>query len=105
MEMKRPAILPGDRRMHPITQRVQDDVLIVLHDDPTSVNDGQADVYRKSLYDTVQSHPPAPPRVVVDLRPIDFLSSSGIALLIGLKRRVDSAKGKLVLANVQPYVL
>ena len=42
--------------------------------------------------------------VAADLSPVDYLSSSGVALLVGLKRRVDSHEGKLVLYQLQPYV-
>lgn len=81
----------------------QGDLLIVALDDQTAINDSQADGYRKALYELVQDRPNI--KLVIDLNTIEFLSSSGIALLIGLKRRVDSVKGQLVLARVQPYVL
>ena len=81
----------------------QGDLLIVTLDDQTALNDSQADSYRKALYELVQERPN--PKLLVDLNAIEFLSSSGIALLIGLKRRVDAANGQLALARVQPYVL
>ena len=35
---------------------------------------------------------------------VDYLSSSGVALLVGLKRRVETRGGKIVLYRVQPIV-
>ena len=42
--------------------------------------------------------------VAIDLQRVDFLSSSGVAILVGLKRRVEQNHGKLVLFAVQPVV-
>jgi anti-sigma B factor antagonist len=35
---------------------------------------------------------------------VDYLSSSGVAILVGLKRRIDMQHGKLVLFRLQPIV-
>ncbi len=40
----------------------------------------------------------------VDLQKVDYLSSSGVAILVGLKRRVESRGGKIVFYQVQPVV-
>jgi anti-sigma B factor antagonist len=42
--------------------------------------------------------------VAVDLQKVDYLSSSGVAILVGLKRRVDTRSGKIVFFHVQPVV-
>ena len=42
--------------------------------------------------------------MALDLGQVDFLSSSGVAILVGMKRRVDSLHGKLVIFGVQPIV-
>jgi anti-anti-sigma factor len=76
--------------------------LIVTLDEAASVNDGQSDFFRQTVYEVVEETPR--PRIAVDLGPIDFLSSSGVALLIGLHRRVEAAKGALVLYRLHPYV-
>ena len=47
----------------------------------------------------------ASPRVAIDLGAIDYISSTGIALLIGTKRRVEARQGRLVLFGLQPEVL
>ena len=44
--------------------------------------------FREALYEFVQSRPE--PRIVLDLSAIDYLSSSGVAILVGLKRRIES---------------
>jgi len=78
-------------------------VLLITLDDPAALNDGQSIGLRQPIYQAVQDR--AAPRVAVDLREIDFLSSSGVALLIGLKRRVDQGLGRLVLFGLHPHVL
>jgi anti-sigma B factor antagonist len=42
--------------------------------------------------------------VALDLTNIDYLSSSGVAILVGLKRRIDTRNGKLVFFHVEPIV-
>ncbi len=88
--------------MRPVTTRDERGVLILTLEEPAGVNDGQSDVYRQKVYQAVHDLPR--PRVAVDLGPIDFLSSSGVALLIGLRRRVESAGGELMLFRVHPHV-
>ncbi|MGW1987891.1 STAS domain-containing protein [Streptomyces collinus] len=46
-----------------------------------------------------------PPRVVVDLREVPFMDSSGINVLLGAHRDITPAGGWLRLAGVQPSVL
>jgi anti-sigma B factor antagonist len=78
------------------------DGLVITLDSPVPLNDFRSITFRESLYDLVLSHPD--PRVIVDLSAIDYLSSSGVAILVGLKRRIDQKNGKLVLCRVQPLV-
>jgi anti-sigma B factor antagonist len=82
--------------------REENGVLIVTLDNPVALNDFRSNTFREALYELVQSR--NAPRVVVDLSAIDYLSSSGIAVLVGLKRRVELQNGKLVLCRVQPLV-
>jgi anti-sigma B factor antagonist len=72
------------------------------YDDLQYLNDFRNDSLRDALYDLVQSR--REPRVALDLLKIDYLSSSGIAILIGLKRRVETRQGKIVLFHVHPMV-
>ena len=88
--------------MRPPQIREQGGVLIVTLDDPTAVNDGMASHLRQPLYQAVLDQ--TAPRVAIDLSLIDYLSSSGVALLIGMKRRVDQVAGQLVLFAIHPDV-
>jgi anti-sigma B factor antagonist len=88
--------------MRPLKTREVDGVLIVTLEESTGINDGQSDAYRQKIYEAVEDLPR--PRVAIDLAPIDFLSSSGVAMLIGLRRRVAAAQGALVLFGLHPYV-
>lgn len=88
--------------MRPLDVREVGGALIVVFDDPQSVNDGQSDQFRNAVYERVEEQPR--PRIAVDLAAMDFLSSSGVALLIGLRRRIIALDGKLVLLRPHPYV-
>jgi anti-sigma B factor antagonist len=78
------------------------DGTVITLDSPVPLNDFRSSTFREELYDLIQSLDD--PRVVVDLAAIDYLSSSGVAILVGLKRRIDHKQGKLVLCRVQPLV-
>ncbi|MGH7163599.1 MAG: STAS domain-containing protein [Planctomycetota bacterium] len=45
------------------------------------------------------------PRIVVDLRAVTFVDSSGLATLIEALQRVNEYQGKLFLCNLAPAVL
>jgi anti-anti-sigma factor len=77
-------------------------MLIVL-DDSAALNEGQAAGIRQTLYPLLATTSDL--RVAIDLSAIDYISSTGIALLIGTKRRVEAAQGKLALFGFQPEVL
>jgi anti-sigma B factor antagonist len=88
--------------MSAFTTRVESDVLIVKFETPAGLNDFRNNALRDALYDLVQNRPD--PVLAVDLQKVDYLSSSGVAILVGLKRRVDTRKGKIVFFHVQPVV-
>jgi anti-sigma B factor antagonist len=82
--------------------REEPNVLVITIDDPNALNDFRSNSFRDALYETVQGDEGN--RVALDLARVDFLSSSGVAILVGLKRRLDTKQGKLVLFRVQPVV-
>lgn len=88
--------------MRPVKTRDEGGILILTLEEMAGINDGRSDLYRQKVYEAVSDLPR--PRVAVDLGPIDFLSSSGVALLIGLRRRVAASQGSLVLFGLHPYV-
>jgi anti-sigma B factor antagonist len=88
--------------MSPFSIREEPDALVITIDEAAALNDFRSNSFRESLYETVQNHEAA--RVALDLGRVDFLSSSGVAILVGLKRRLDGKQGKLVLFRVQPVV-
>jgi anti-sigma B factor antagonist len=95
--------MTGDLAVNrPLETREVGGVLILTLGEAASVNDGQSDLFRHAVYEAIEETPR--PRVAVDLGPIDFLSSSGVALLIGLRRRVLASEGSLVLFKLHPYV-
>ncbi len=96
-------ILRGIRDvMSNFTARDDADVLVVNFDGSSGLNDFRNNALRESLYELVASRPD--PRLAVDLQQVDYLSSSGVAILVGLKRRVEAKGGKIFLYRVQPIV-
>jgi anti-sigma B factor antagonist len=88
--------------MSSFTVREQPEALIVSFDGAAGLNDFRNNGVRDSLYELIQNR--QGPRVALDLGTIDYLSSSGVAILVGLKRRSDTRGGKVVLFHVQPIV-
>lgn len=83
--------------------REEPDAIIISIEEPNALNDFRSNSFRESLYEAVRNHEGN--RVALDLAQVDFLSSSGVAILVGLKRRLDGKQGKLVLFGVRPIVL
>jgi anti-sigma B factor antagonist len=88
--------------MSNFTTRTEDNVLVIEFETASGLNDFRNNVLRDSLYELVPTS--TEPRFAVDLLRVDYLSSSGVALLVGLKRRVETRGGKIVLYRVQPIV-
>jgi anti-sigma B factor antagonist len=88
--------------MSQFQSRESPDGLVITLDSPVPLNDFRDSTFREELYELVQSK--ADPRVVVNLGAIDYLSSSGVAILVGLKKRIDLKQGKLILCRVQPLI-
>ncbi|WP_165226734.1 STAS domain-containing protein [Aquisphaera insulae] len=84
------------------TAREAGDALVLHFDSSAGLNDFRSSSLRDSIYAVVQQR--ETPLIVLDLDQIDYLSSSGVAILVGLKRRIDTRGGKLALFNVQPVV-
>jgi len=83
--------------------REEPEGLVIVLDDANGLNDFRSDAFRNALYQTVDAL--EPPRVAMDLSRVDYLSSSGVAILVGLKRRIDTKEGKCALFGCQPNVL
>ena len=82
--------------------REEPDGLVIMPDDGAGLNDFRTSAFRDMLYELIESL--EMPRVAFNLSKVDYLSSSGVAILVGLKRRIDTKKGKLVLFGVQSVV-
>jgi anti-sigma B factor antagonist len=77
--------------------------VLVVKVGEAALNEYQGAGLRQALYAAVAAR--TAPRVAVDLSGIDYVSSTGIALLIGTKRRVDAAEGQLVLFGLHHEIL
>jgi len=88
--------------MSSFSTRSESDALVIEFETASGLNDFRNNPLRDSLYDLIPSS--SEPRFAIDLLKVDYLSSSGVALLVGLKRRVENRGGKIVLYRVQPIV-
>jgi anti-sigma B factor antagonist len=88
--------------MSAFSTRSESDVLVVTFENAAGLNDFRNSALRDGLYELAQN--PGETRLVVDLEKVDYLSSSGVAILVGLKRRVETKGGKIVIFHVQPIV-
>jgi anti-sigma B factor antagonist len=88
--------------MPPFTTRDESGVLVITLDDASALNDFRSNAFRDALYEVIDQR--ESPRVAFDLGVADYLSSSGVAILVGIKRRVDARGGHLYLARVHPVV-
>jgi anti-sigma B factor antagonist len=88
--------------MSSFSTRADSDVLVVTFETAAGLNDFRNNALRDSLYELVAAH--SSPRFAVDLAKVDYLSSSGVAILVGLKRRVETKGGQMVIYHLQPIV-
>jgi anti-sigma B factor antagonist len=88
--------------MSAFSTRQETAALVVTFETASSLNDFRNNALRDSLYELVDQQDE--PRFALDLSKVDYLSSSGVAILVGLKRRVETKGGKIVLYHVQPIV-
>ncbi len=88
--------------MSTFNTRDESGVLIVAFTDPSGLNDFRNTPLRDALFELVQER--AEPRVALDMSRVDYLSSSGVAILVGLKRRVETREGKIALFGLQSAV-
>ena len=66
--------------------------LFITLGNPSALNDFRTNAFRDALFEVVR--PIEHPHVAVNLGAIDYLASSGVAILIGLKRRIERAAGQ-----------
>jgi anti-sigma B factor antagonist len=78
-------------------------VLVLAMEDNGVTRDDRQSSLRETLYRAIESHNDS--RYAIDLSAINYMASSDIGFLITLKRRIDSRKGKLVLFEVDPYIV
>jgi anti-anti-sigma factor len=83
--------------------RDEPDGRVIVIEDTVELNDFRPNSLRESLQQAVSDEEGR--RVALDLAGVDFLSSSGVATLVGLQRRLDKTHGKLVLFSLQPMVI
>jgi len=82
--------------------RPESDVLYITFESASGLNDFRNNALRDSLYELVEAEGSL--RFAIDLVNVDYLSSSGVAILVGLKRRVETKGGKIVIYHLQPIV-
>jgi anti-anti-sigma factor len=88
--------------MFPWTTREESGVQVVTFDESTGLSGLRDQTRRDAIYSLIPDC--VGPRVVLNLEKVDYLSSFGVATLIGIKRRVEERGGKLILCSVHPVV-
>jgi stage II sporulation protein AA (anti-sigma F factor antagonist) len=78
-------------------------VLVLMFNDRERLNDCRSDAFLEEVIQAVEDR--LAPRVAVDLGSIEYLSSSGLAVLVALQQQVSSQGGALALFSVDPIVL
>ena len=78
-------------------------VVVLTFDDRERLNDCRSDAFLEQVIQAVEDR--LEPRVAVDLGSIEYLSSSGLAVLVALQQQVSSQGGALALFSVHPFVL
>jgi len=79
-------------------------VLIITFEPTESFGpERQPTAERESLYKAVETRGDV--RFAVDLGSIEYLSSADIGFLIALKRRIERRQGKVVLYQVNPFII
>ncbi len=88
--------------MSSFSTRSDSNVSLVTFENAAGLNDFRNTALRDGLYELVATRDE--PLLAVDLAKVDYLSSSGVAILVGLKRRVETKGGKIAIFHVQPIV-
>jgi anti-sigma B factor antagonist len=84
------------------SSRPEPDVVVITFESASGLNDFRNNALRDALYELVQSDSAS--NFAIDLANVDYLSSSGVAILVGLKRRVETKGGKIVIYQLQAIV-
>lgn len=88
--------------MSTFTTRDDAGVLVVAFTDPSGLNDFRNTPLRDALFELLQDR--ESPLVALDMHKVDYLSSSGVAILVGLKRKIETREGKIVICRLQSAV-
>jgi anti-anti-sigma factor len=89
--------------MRPLQVRTEGDVQLMKIVESAALNEGQAVGLRQAFNAAIEVKDPL--QVAMDLSAIDYISSTGIAFLIGAKRRIEARLGHFVLFGLLPEVL
>jgi anti-anti-sigma factor len=59
-------------------------------------------VQLKRAFDSVLERETVPPRICADLQRVEFMDTSGVAVLLGVRRRAIEAGSRLVVTSASP---
>jgi anti-sigma B factor antagonist len=82
---------------------VVDGVLVVSFTDSKIVTEDQIQEVGEQLYELVEAG--ANKKILLNFGKVQYCSSTVLGKLVGFKRRVDAAKGKLKLCCIHPDLL
>lgn len=77
--------------------------IAIMRFEASHIDQDVVDRASKLMFDKIDAH--HPPRVVLNLRKVDYLHSLGLGMLAGLSKHIQAYGGKLRLCSLQPEVL
>jgi anti-sigma B factor antagonist len=82
--------------------RKQDDIRIVQFEDRKILEELTINTIGERLSELADAD--ATPKILLDFRKVEHLSSAALGMLITLNKQIAERKGRLVLANIHPQI-
>ena len=92
----------ADEQQPKLKIRQQGKVRVVEFEDRKILEELVISQIGEQLSELVDAEPE--PRLVLDFKNVEHLSSAALGVLITLSKQVDARQGKLALANIQPQI-
>ncbi len=92
----------ADEQQPKLKLRQQGKVRVVEFEDRKILEELVISQIGEQLSELVEAEPE--PRLVLDFKNVEHLSSAALGVLITLNKQVTERKGKLALANIQPQI-
>jgi anti-sigma B factor antagonist len=85
-----------------VTSQTLDGVLVIRINERQFHGDSLADAIRQEMLALIAAA--GSQKIVIDLQPVDYLSSAAFRPLLSLRRKLQETGGRMVLCNLSPLV-